>query len=179
MSSWGIFLIGPMASGKSVVARELAALLGAGLIDTDHAIVAEHGSIPAIFEAGGESLFRDYESRALARAVEAARDRTTVVATGGGIVLCEANREILRGEYTVYLETDLATVRPRIENARHRPLLDGDPLDRWATIFAARQDFYVEAATLCVDARSGRPKRVAAEIAEAHRRASGPRKPLA
>lgn len=173
MSSSGIFLIGPMASGKSVVARELAALLDAALIDTDHVIVAEHGSIPSIFAAGGEPLFREYESLALARAVEAARERPTVIATGGGIVLSEANRAILRGVYTVYLQTDLATVRPRIENARHRPLLDGDPIRRWSTIFAARKDFYLEAATLCVDARSGRPKRVAAEIAQAYRRDSG------
>lgn len=173
MSSSGIFLIGPMASGKSVVARELAALLDAALIDTDHAIVAEHGSIASIFAAGGEPLFREYESLALSRAVEAARERPTVIATGGGIVLSQTNRAILRGVYTVYLVTDLATVRPRIVNARHRPLLDGDPLQRWSSIFAARQDFYAEAASLSVDARSGRPKRVAAEIAEAYSRDAG------
>lgn len=173
MNSAGIFLIGPMASGKSVIAREIARQLDAALIDTDHDIVAEHGSIPAIFDAGGEALFREYESRALIRAVTAAHQRPTVVATGGGIVLAEANRQILRGLYTVYLETDLATVRPRIENARHRPLLDGDPVKRWITIFAARKDFYEQSAALIVDTRSGRPRRVAAQIAEAYQSING------
>ncbi|MFB0834399.1 shikimate kinase [Arthrobacter halodurans] len=166
----GIFLIGPMASGKTAVGRELARLTGAPFIDTDAEVTGEHGSIAGIFARGGEPAFRAVEARALRRAADAADRTGAVVATGGGAVLEPANRRLLSERFTVYLETDLETVWPRISGSGGRPLLAGDPLQRWTDIFAAREPFYRECSTLTIDARAATPAELAATIDDAHRR---------
>lgn len=166
--SAGIFLIGPMATGKSVVGRELARRLGVAFIDTDAEVTATHGSIPEIFAAGGEPAFRALETAALREA--AGGPEPAVVATGGGAVLAPENRELLRSGYTVYLETDLETVRARIAGTPGRPLLEGDPLERWVQIFAAREAHYRQCATVTVDARTGTVAELAEHILGAYRR---------
>lgn len=166
--SQSLFLIGPMASGKTVVGRALAHRLGWEFIDTDALIAAEHGSIASIFAAAGESVFREYESSALAQA--ASRAHPAVVATGGGVVLEPANRDLLAGAFTVYLETDLDCVRPRIEADVGRPLLEGDPVQRWADILEEREHLYRACARLTVDARTQSVARLAEIIDGAYRR---------
>lgn len=165
-----IFLIGPMATGKSVVGRKLAALLGVQFIDTDAEVTRAHGSIADIFAAGGEPAFRALETAALQAA--AARPETTVVATGGGAVLAPGNRELLCGGFTAYLETDLQTVSARIAGTPGRPLLDGNPLGRWVEIFAAREAHYRACASITVDARTGTVAELADTIVGAYRRRS-------
>lgn len=169
-----IFLIGPMASGKSAVGTILARLLGTTLIDTDARVVAAHGTIPEIFAAHGEAGFRRFESQALAEAVrphaEAGPDAApsghctpAVVATGGGAVLAPGNRELIATGFAVYLLTDAATVAPRIGTDTTRPLLGATPLESWSRIFAERSELYEATATLRIDTRG----RTAAQIAEA------------
>ncbi|MDN5754617.1 MAG: shikimate kinase [Arthrobacter sp.] len=163
-----IFLIGPMASGKSVVGRALADRLGYRFVDTDEEITAGHGSIAGLFAKRGEAAFRTVESTTLARA--ASREEPSVIATGGGVVLDPGNRDLLAGSFTVYLHTDLATVRPRIEADSGRPLLDGDPIRRWADILAERESLYRACASLTIDARTGSVARLAEDIEGAYRR---------
>ncbi|PCC26598.1 hypothetical protein CIK75_01920 [Glutamicibacter sp. BW78] len=163
-----IFLIGPMASGKSVVGRALARRLGFDFIDTDEEITAEHGSIAGIFAAGGEAEFRQLETAALFRT--ASRDQPSVVATGGGVVLAPGNRDLLAGHFTVYLETDLETVRPRIEADTGRPLLEGHPAQRWTDILAEREHLYRACASLTVDARTQSVAELTEIIEGAYRR---------
>lgn len=162
-----IFLIGPMATGKTAVGRRLATLLGVRFIDTDAEVTSAHGSIADIFAHGGEAEFRVLESAALRAAAD---QHGSVVATGGGAVLEAANRELLAAEFTVYLETDVETVRERIVGATGRPLLEGDPLQRWRTIFAEREPYYRQCSTLTIDARVGTPAALAQIIGGAYRR---------
>ncbi|MGJ9402072.1 shikimate kinase [Arthrobacter sp. KK5.5] len=163
----GIFLVGPMATGKTAIARELSRQLRVRFIDTDAEVESAHGPIPGIFAAGGEAAFRAAESEALRKAAEAG---DAVVATGGGAVLDAENRVLLAERFTVYLETDIATVGPRIRHAGARPLLAGDPLARWTEIFTAREPFYRECARLTVDARAGTPAQIATTIGDVYRR---------
>src|SRR5947209_3837687 len=93
-SSQCIFLIGYRGSGKTSVARVLAERLGWDWVDADQAIEKREGrSIRAIFASDGEESFRDLESMLL---VELFLQKPLVVATGGGVVLRENNRRILR-----------------------------------------------------------------------------------
>lgn len=56
-----IVLCGFMGSGKTVVGKELAKIMGRRFVDTDQLVEARSGvSIPAIFQVHGE----DYFSRA-------------------------------------------------------------------------------------------------------------------
>ena len=92
MATPRLILLGPRGSGKTTLGRLVAARWGVPLVDLDAEIMRTAGrSIAAIFADGGEAVFRDLESAALADAL--ARD--AVVATGGGVVVREANRRRL------------------------------------------------------------------------------------
>ena len=88
-----IFLVGMMGAGKSTIGKALAALMGTKFVDLDRELEERCGvSIPHIFETEGEAGFRCRETRLLQ---EYARAADMVVATGGGVVIREENREIL------------------------------------------------------------------------------------
>src|SRR5437588_11657323 len=89
-----ILLIGYRATGKTTVARLLAGRLGWRWADADLALEARHGrSIRRLFAEEGEAAFRALEAAVLE---ELCRSRRHVLATGGGVVLAEANRQRLR-----------------------------------------------------------------------------------
>ena len=172
-----IFLIGPMASGKSAIGAILARLLGSTLVDTDARVIAAHGPIPDIFAAHGEAGFRRFETQALADAVRPARQgdgaaegaAPAVVATGGGAVLSAQNRAVIATGFSVYLLTDAATVAPRIGADTTRPLLGDSPLESWIRIFAQRSGLYEATATLCIDTRGRTTEEIAESILTAYR----------
>ena len=141
-----IYLIGPMACGKSTVGKSLAKALDTTFLDTDEVIVMSHGSIPQIFAEHGERHFRDLEVQTL-RATQAG-----VLATGGGAVLREENRQVLRRGTVIYLKMDERTAAQRISRGQGRPLLAGneDVLVRWRELFAQRKDIYEQLADFTV-----------------------------
>ena len=117
-----LILIGMMGAGKTTVGRELARRRGMRFVDCDQEIVARTGvSIPTIFEIEGEAGFRRRESQVLA---ELSLESDIVVATGGGIVLAPANRELLaqRG-VVIYLDVPPPILWERTRHDRNRPLL--------------------------------------------------------
>ncbi|PRA01167.1 shikimate kinase [Arthrobacter sp. MYb224] len=138
-----IYLIGPMASGKSTVGKALAKALGTDFADSDAHIVAAHGSIPQIFAEHDEAYFRDLEVAALAEL------RAGVIATGGGAVLREENQAVLRGGTVIYLAMTLGTAKRRLAGDTNRPLLAGDQsLTTWTRLYEARHDIYETLADL-------------------------------
>ncbi len=84
-----IVLVGMPGCGKTTVGGELAKALHLNFIDLDEEIVRAAGmSIPALFEKGGEALFREWERRITA---EIGKTGGAVIATGGGVVLDDQN----------------------------------------------------------------------------------------
>ncbi|HEX4150325.1 MAG TPA: shikimate kinase, partial [Pirellulales bacterium] len=93
MTAMNIALIGYRGTGKTAVARALADRLGWQWLDADAELEARAGrSIAEIFAADGEEAFRNLESGVLAELGQRSR---TVLATGGGVVLRDTNRELL------------------------------------------------------------------------------------
>src|SRR6266571_3464249 len=152
-----IFLTGLSGSGKSSVGCILAQRLNKPFMDTDALVEAACGaSIPSIFSQHGEDYFRDCETRALARA--AATEGGAIIATGGGIVVREENRALMKeqGE-RIYLQVDPATALERLhaqqaaalargDTPETRPLLSGpDPLVSLNALLTARSAWYKEA----------------------------------
>lgn len=144
-----IWLIGFSGTGKSRLARPLAAALNWTPLDLDKAIENEAGdTIAGIFAGGGEDAFRVLETQAVE---EAAQRHNVVVATGGGAVLAEANRNAMRRRgFIVCLEarpdTLLARLRAGSGAVSDRPLLHGAaPLSRIIALKAERQPLYDEA----------------------------------
>ena len=146
-----IWLIGFMGTGKTRIARPLAAALDWRWVDIDKLVEAEAGdSIPAIFRSGGEAAFRVLESQVVERLAE---DANVVIATGGGTVLSEENRELMRRRgFIVCLDARPETIAARVHtvtDVSERPLLAGgdplDPLSRIIDIKAERQPLYAQA----------------------------------
>ena len=165
-----VALIGPMAVGKSAIGHQLAHQLGASFVDTDVVVVANHGSIAEIFASRGENAFRELEARAVARAIEDAQGRTTVISLGGGAVLDSGTQQLLGQCTVVYLECDADTVAERIARNSGRPLLAaGDAMERWKTLFATRRPVYERLADLIIDVRHGSVTDLARRIENALR----------
>lgn len=150
-----VALVGLPGSGKSTVGRHLARRLGLKFIDSDHVIEQRLGcSIRSYFEREGEEAFRDIEQAVID---ELTRTHDGVLATGGGAVLREANRQHLRDRgHVVYLRSAPEEVFRRLRHDANRPLLQvGDPLARLRDLYAARDPLYRETAQFVIE--TGRP----------------------
>ncbi|HZE39434.1 MAG TPA: shikimate kinase, partial [Stackebrandtia sp.] len=120
-----LVLVGPPGSGKSTVGRLLARRLGVAFRDTDADIEALAGKpIPDIFVDHGEEHFRELERRAVATALS---EHDGVLALGGGAILAEANRALLREATVAFLSVELAAAVKRVGMGAGRPLLAMNP----------------------------------------------------
>ena len=144
-------LVGMPGSGKSTVGRQLARKLGCPFVDSDHVIEQRLGcSIKEYFEQQGEAAFRDIESQTLE---DLTREFVGVLATGGGAVLREHNRALLRERATVcYLRVSPEEIFRRLRHDRQRPLLQvADPLAKLKELFTQRDPFYQETAHYVIE----------------------------
>ena len=125
-----IILVGMMGSGKTTVGKELSKLTGMPLLDMDAVIEEQIGkSIPDIFRDEGEGRFRALET-ALLQYLEnfvSSGKGATIISTGGGVVLREINRTILkRMGYVVWFDVTVEALIERTSRANNRPLLSCD-----------------------------------------------------
>lgn len=159
-----ISLIGLPGVGKSTIGRRLAHRLGWPLRDCDSLLEARFGvPIRTVFEVDGEARFRDAEAELLD---ELTHEADAVIATGGGIVMRPANRQLLRSRtYCVYLQARPEDLRQRLKNDAKRPLLQvADPQQRLRELSAERDPLYREAASLVIDVRAMPSERLLATI---------------
>jgi shikimate kinase len=158
--SAAVVLVGPMGVGKTTIGKKLAKQLGKPFLDTDKEIVKQHGAISKIFEKSGEQHFRTLESEFLLAALAS----DSVVATGGGVVTQERNRDALRGTFVIYLSTNGRHIASRLLAGR-RPLLKNGISD-WKRIYEERKPLYEKVATVEIDTSSKPLNSVVAEIVE-------------
>lgn len=141
-----IFLIGPRASGKTTLGRKLAAHLKRPFVDTDRRIrLATGRTVAEIVEQGGWEAFRQIECDVLA---DVALFSGQVVSCGGGIVLREENREILKKGLTFYLKADPEVLAERLmrnpENAQRPSLTGASIAQEVRQVLAERAPLYEE-----------------------------------
>ena len=162
-----VFLIGPRGSGKTTVARLLAGRLGWDWLDADDVLEARHGkSVAAVFAEEGEAGFREKEAAVLA---ELCGRRRCIVATGGGVVVREANRALLRASgCVVWLTADAETLWCRLEGddrgRERRPVLTVGGRAEVEEVLRLREPWYRECAHLTVRTEGRPPEAVAEEI---------------
>ena len=151
-----IFLTGLSGSGKSTVGRQVAELLRWDFIDTDM-LLSERCGMPVgqVLVEYGEQRFRQMEYEVL---ISATDKEHVVIATGGGVIISEANRAFMREHgLTVYLETSVETAWQRVQeqilqsgNDAVRPLIgETNGQQRLHDLYAVRKQWYVQAA-LCI-----------------------------
>jgi len=148
-------LVAMPGAGKTTVGRLLAKQLRLPFVDTDHEIEHRLGmSIKDYFLQHGESAFRDMEQVVMA---ELANGRPMVLATGGGVVLREANREVMQRHCTVvYMRFAPEELYRRLRHDRKRPLLQvPDPLRKLRELFRERDPLYRRTAHFVIE--TGRP----------------------
>ena len=159
-----IFIVGPMGSGKTTVGKIVANELFLDFHDTDAKIEESTGvTIDWIFDIEGESGFRKRETSILKEVVAL---NSIVLATGGGIIIAEGNRELLASRGTVfYLHTPLNTQIERTAKDKDRPLLkDKDPEKVLSDLQKTRQAMYEEVADHIIDTENKSGSEVANEI---------------
>lgn len=153
-----------MGTGKSTVSRLLAESLGVPVTDTDEAIVkGQNKSIKELFASYGEEYFRDLETEFLARTGES---EPGIISCGGGIVLREENRALMK-EYgvTVLLTASPDIIFERVHRDTERPVLDGNMnLSYIAELLEKRRPYYEQAGEIVIDTDEKRPEEISEEI---------------
>ncbi len=163
-----IALIGARGCGKTTVARLLAERLGWGWVDADDELERRAGqSVRAVFAAEGEIGFRRREDAILR---ELCGRQRHVLATGGGAVLREDNRALLRSSArVVWLIADAETLWRRLEGdgmtAERRPQLAGGGRAEVEEVLRQREALYRACADCEISTAGRSPDEVAAEIA--------------
>ena len=164
-----IFLIGYRGTGKTTVAKQLAARLGCGWVDADDEIERRAGkSIAEIFADQGQRAFRDLEAEVVAGLCQ--RGQGTVFALGGGAVLRDETRAAIRAAGpVVWLTGTPETLARRLTadpaTASRRPnLTSAGGMAEIETVLAERTPLYHACATFAVDTDGKSPAEVVDEI---------------
>ena len=163
-----IILVGPMGSGKTTIGRRLSESLNLDFFDSDHEIIDTTGvSIDHIFDVEGEKGFRTRESDVLKKLCNMPN---IVLATGGGVVTLEENRELIKkAGSVVYLLSSVDQILRRTAKSKTRPLLEKSNNRRKTitSILEARDSLYKEVASLNINTNGKKLNEVIDEIIEA------------
>lgn len=145
-----VVLVGPPGAGKSTVARALGRRLGLPVRDTDADVENSTGRrIGAIFTESGEATFRALERDAVAAALA---EHTGVLALGGGAVMDEGTRALLRGRRVVFLSLSMPVGVRRTGMSDQRPMFVGvNPRATFKALLDRRIPVYREVATVEID----------------------------
>lgn len=157
-----IVLCGFMGSGKTVVGKELAKVMGRKFVDTDELIEQEQGvSISAIFAAKGEEYFRELEYEMCKKVAEM---KNVVVSTGGGAMTFQRNVEaIKKGSAVVFLDASFDVICNRVGNASTRPLFKNR--ENAKKLYDERKEKYIKASDYIISGDMS-ARKTAACIAE-------------
>lgn len=147
-----LILIGLRGSGKTTAGRLLANKMGVGFFDTDEWVEKQAGkTITELFSKEGEQVFRELEQKALL-AVDT-RPTPEVIATGGGIVCHQANRQKLPDlGFVVYLQAPWHLLATRIKKSPRPPLTHKPFKEEMKAISKERHPFYLDTAHAIIDA---------------------------
>ena len=147
-----VVLVGLPGAGKSSVGRRLGRRLDRPFVDADDELVRRSGrTVRDWFAAEGEAGFRAAEADLMADLLSA--PGPSVVAAGGGAVITEATRTLLRERgRVVWLRAQVPYLVSRVtQKVGHRPLLDADPEGTLSRLRDERTPLYEEVADIVVD----------------------------
>ena len=143
-----IALVGFMGCGKTAIGKELSLRLSMRFVDMDAAIESKAGAlIPSLFANLGEAGFRKLEQEILVEISES--PRPIVLSCGGGVVVLEANRLVIRERFLgVWIDVPEDELVRRLESDRGaRPVLgSGDRKARVHELLQQRSAWYASTA---------------------------------
>lgn len=155
-----IYLIGFMGAGKTTLGKYAARHLGLSFMDLDVQIETRAGkTIPEIFDALGETGFREAEQAALHASGDLEGD--WLIATGGGTPCFFDNMAWMNAQgVTVYLSMGPARLADRLKHAKaERPLLktiQGELKEWIAGKLAEREGYYRQAQVIVPEGKANK-----------------------
>ncbi|MGD6815506.1 shikimate kinase [Metabacillus sp. 113a] len=157
-----IILTGFMGAGKTTAGKALGNRLSVPVYDTDVLLEQKLGmSMNEIFDQFGEEEFRRKETAMLRELPEG----PAVITTGGGIVMKEENRELLKQKGRIfYLSCEFNALYERLKEDTTRPLLKEKTKEQIYQLFESRMSAYEEGA-IVIETTGKNPKEIAADIA--------------
>ncbi|MDB4062125.1 shikimate kinase [Vicingaceae bacterium] len=157
--NYPIFIIGFMASGKTLKGKELSRKLNVSFVDLDHKIeLQKNQTISSIFENHGEEHFRKVEAETL-RSIP--KQENAIIALGGGTP-CFHNNMSYINEFgtTVYLKRSESIILGRLRQSKQkRPLvanLSDQELKSFITKILGQRARFYEKAQIVFDADNGK-----------------------
>ncbi|EJN93639.1 shikimate kinase [Streptococcus ratti] len=156
-------LLGFMGAGKTTVAGELQESFDQ-FLDMDLIIEERIGmSISEYFAREGEASFRKIESQVLEELL--ALEGNIIISTGGGVVISEHNRELLRAnrKNNVLLAASFEVLYDRIEHDKifQRPLFLNNSKEDFHGIYERRMKLYEGLSDLIINTDHRTPKEIA------------------
>lgn len=158
-----LILVGFMGAGKTTVGTQLAAQLKIPQFDLDQLIEASLGeTIATYFSRMGEEKFRQVETTLLKTHLA----DEGVLSTGGGVVMKEANRQLLKQAKApvIYLRTQPEELLERLQNDLQRPLLQQMDHDAFIELWQYREKLYQEVADVVIETDGKQPDEIATTI---------------
>ena len=150
-----IILVGMPGSGKSTIGQSLAKLTGRTLVDIDHLITEEVGSISDYILTHGEPAFRAIESNIIA---DVGKQTGLIISTGGGAITIPENFAPLRQNGRIY-----EIYRPLEELDTTGRVLSSGGIERLQQLYTERAPLYARFRQAQV-LNTGTPESVAQRI---------------
>lgn len=143
-----VFFVGFMGAGKSSVARRVARSAKVTSIDLDTYIERREGRrIKDVFESEGEQAFRKLEAEVLQML---ATREPALISCGGGVVMREENRRLLRSQgFVIHLVVAADEAKARISDAASRPLFKD--IEQARNLSLMRMPLYNEIADINIE----------------------------
>lgn len=157
-----VVLVGPPGAGKSTIGRRLSSALHIELVDSDALIEDLEGkSCGEVFSALGEPAFRELEAEQVAKALET----RGVVSLGGGAILTDATREMLKNHTVVWVDVSPEEGAKRTAAEATRPVLAAaNPVEHYRQLVEMRKPFYKEVSKFRARTDHKSPQKVVADI---------------
>ena len=120
-SKKNLIIIGMSGAGKSTIGSLVSKKLNIKFIDID--IVLENDSkmkIAEIFEKRGEKFFRNLEEKITLKLLNSTNN--VISLGGGGFINEKIRKEVLKNNFSFWLDCNTQTLLNRIKNSKKRPI---------------------------------------------------------
>ena len=139
-----IVLIGMMGSGKSTIGYLLSKSTNLKHVDIDKFIEKETGlKIYNIFEKKGEEYFRNLEEKITLKLLNSTNN--VISLGGGGFINEKIRKEVLKNNFSFWLNCDTQTLLNRIKNSKKRPIAFNLSDNELTELIAERTKIYSKA----------------------------------
>ena len=143
-SKENLIFLGMMGAGKSSIGSLVAKKLKLDFIDIDKEIENEMGSsIRKIFDTKGEDYFRKFEEKTTLKKL---RLNSVVISLGGGAFTNKnIRKEVLKNDFSFWLNWSNEILLSRIKNSKKRPLAFNATDNELIDLIQKRSNIYSKA----------------------------------